>query len=97
MKITVKDKPILKCTFIIIVILVTGSSLFSQPERQLIIGQQPVYKAAKARESMTIYGKMDEASWKNAEVVSFNYFYRADKPVEKQNTKFRMLWDVTNI
>ena len=97
MKITVKDKPILKWTFIIIVILVTGSSLFSQPERQLIIGQQPVYKAAKARESMTIDGKMDEASWKNAEVVSFNYFYRADKPVEKQNTKFRMLWDDTNI
>ena len=97
MKITVKDKPILKWTFIIIVNLVTGSSLFSQPERQLVIGQQPVYKVAKARESITIDGKMEEASWKNAEAVSFNYFYRADKPVEKQNTKFRMLWDDTNI
>src|SRR5690606_24898113 len=30
-------------------------------------------------------------------VVSFDYFYRGDKPVEKQNTTFRMLWDNTNL
>ena len=40
---------------------------------------------------------MDEASWKNAEVQSLPNFFRLDKPVDKQNTKFRMLWDDANI
>jgi hypothetical protein len=81
----------------VLVFLATGSSLFSQPEKQLVIGQQPVYKVSRAREPITVDGKMDEASWKNAEVQSFNYFYRGDKPVEKQNTKFRILWDNENL
>ena len=40
---------------------------------------------------------MDDAGWKNAEVVSFDYFYRGDKPVDKQKSKFRMLWDSANV
>jgi len=77
--------------------LVTGLSLFSQTEKQLVLGQQPVYKVARAREPIIVDGKMDEASWKNAEIQTFNYFYRGDKPVEKQNSKFRMLWDNENL
>jgi hypothetical protein len=42
---------------------------------------------------MIIDGKMEEASWKNAEVRTFDYFFRRNEPLEKQQTKFRMLWD----
>jgi Carbohydrate family 9 binding domain-like len=87
----------LKTIFAVSVYLASGLSLFSQAEKQLVIGQQPVYKVSRAREPITVDGKMDEASWKNAEVQSFKYFYRGDKPVEKQNSKFRILWDDANL
>jgi hypothetical protein len=83
--------------FAVLVFLGTSLSLFSQTETQLVIGQQPVYKVSRAREPIIVDGKMDEAAWKNAEVQSFNYFYRGDKPAEKQLTKFRMLWDDENL
>ena len=82
---------------IVLIHLLTISSLFSQTDEQLVIGQQPVYRVSRAREPVIVDGKMDETSWKNAEVRSFDYFYRGDKPAEKQNTKFRMLWDDENI
>ncbi len=81
----------------VLLYLTACSSLFSQPGKQLVIGQQPVYKVSRAGEPMVIDGKMDEASWKNAEVQSLNYFFRLDKPVEQQNSKFRMLWDDANL
>jgi hypothetical protein len=81
----------------VLVFLTAGSSLFSQTEIQLVTGQQPIYKVSRAVEPIIIDGKMDEPSWKNAEVQPLNYFYRGDKPVEKQNTKFRMLWDNENL
>jgi len=81
----------------IMVYLASGLLLYSQPEKQLVIGQQPVYKVSRAKGPITVDGKMDEATWKDAEVQSFNYFYRADKPFEKQNSKFRMLWDDDNL
>jgi len=77
--------------------LVTGLPLFSQTEKQLVLGQQPVYKVSKAGEPIVVDGIMAEASWKNAEVQPFIYFFRLDKPVEKQNSKFRMLWDDANL
>lgn len=79
--------------FLAMVMSFTGSAIYSQQNVQLVIGQQPVYKVARAGETMNIDGRMDEASWKNAEVRSLDHFFRLDKPVEKQNTKFRMLWD----
>ena len=81
----------------ILVYLASGLVLYSQAEKQLVIGQQPVYKVSRAKGPITVDGKMDEATWKDAEVESFNYFYRADKPFEKQNSKFRMLWDDDNL
>lgn len=96
-----KDKSIaqfcVKFFLAVFVYLATGLSLFSQAEKQLVIGQQSVYKVSRATGPVTIDGKMDEATWKNAEVVSFNYFYRADKPAEKQKSEFRMLWDDENL
>ena len=82
---------------IVLVYLFTISSLFSQTDEQLVIGQQPVYRVSRAREPVIVDGKMDETSWKDAEVRSFDHFYRGDKPAEKQNTKFRMLWDDKNM
>jgi hypothetical protein len=87
----------LKRIVTVLVFLVTGSSLFSQAEKQLVIGQQPVYKVTRAKEPVTVDGKMDEPSWKNAEVQPLSNFFRLDKPVEKQNSKFRMLWDDANL
>jgi hypothetical protein len=87
----------LKSIFVVLVCLGTGLSLFSQTENQLVIGQQPVYKVSRARGPITVDGKMDEASWKNAEVQPLANFFRLDKPVERQNSKFRMLWDDTNL
>lgn len=87
----------LKAIFVISVCVASGLSLYSQTEKQLVIGQQPVYKVSRATEPITVDGKMDEECWKNAEVRSFDYFYRGDKPAEKQNSKFRMLWDDENL
>jgi hypothetical protein len=81
----------------VLVYLGTGLSLFSQTEKQLVIGQQPIYKVLRAREIITVDGKMDEPVWKNAEVQPLTNFFRLDKPVEKQNSKLRMLWDETNL
>ena len=86
-----------KKMFAVLACLVIGSPLFSQTEKQLVIGEQPVYKVAKAKEPIVVDGKMDEASWKNAEVQPLSNFFRLDKPVDKQNSKFRMMWDDANI
>jgi hypothetical protein len=86
-----------KSIFALLVFLGTGLSLFSQTEKQLVIGQQPVYKVSRAREAITVDGKMDEPVWKNAEVQPLTNFFRLDKPVERQNSKFRMLWDDTSL
>lgn len=87
----------LKTIFAISVYLASGLSLYSQAEKQLVTGQQPVYKVSRAREPIAVDGKMDEAAWKNAEVQPLTNFFRLDKPVDKQNTKFRMLWDDSNL
>ena len=97
MKGTTNGQLIGKILITLTTIIVTNCTLYAQEEKQLVIGQQPVYKVARARQPITIDGKMDEAAWKNAESVSFDYFYRADKPVDKQTSKFRMLWDSVNV
>jgi len=72
----------LKRLLFVLIFLMTCSLLLSQSVEQLVIGQQPVYKVSRAGEPVTVDGKMDEASWKNAEVRSFDYFYRGDKPAD---------------
>lgn len=80
-----------------LVLAATSLSLTAQEEEQLVVGQQPVYKVARASGPILVDGKMDETCWADAEVQSFNYFYRADKPADRQLTKFRMLWDDENL
>lgn len=107
LKFTIKPSKVLLFTFLT---LITDFTLFSQSgrlpisgspvsrveaEKQLVIGTQPVYKIAKAKGPILIDGKMDEADWKSSEVQPFKYFYRYDKTPERQNSKFRMLWDDT--
>jgi hypothetical protein len=87
----------LKSVIAVLVYLGFSLSLYSQSEKKIVIGQQPVYKVSKAKEAITVDGKMDEQAWKNAEVQPLTNFFRLDKPVDKQNTKFRMLWDDANI
>ncbi len=97
MKSILKGHPIGKKILTIIFFIATAITLHAQEEKQLVIGQQPVYRVARAKEAITVDGKMDEATWKNAQVVSFDHFFRNDKPVDKQKSKFRMLWDSTSI
>lgn len=87
----------MKTIVIVLVLVFAGTTLFSQTGKELVIGEQPVYKVAKAKGPIVADGKMDEETWKNAEVKSFDYFFRRDEPLEKQKTKFRMLWDEQNI
>lgn len=87
----------MKTIVIVLVLVFAGTTLFSQTVKELVIGEQPVYKVAKAKGPIVADGKMDEETWKNAEVKSFDYFFRRDEPLEKQKTKFRMLWDEQNI
>ena len=81
----------------VFVLLFINVSLFAQNDKELVLGEQPMYKVLRAKEPITVDGKMDEPSWKNAEVRSFDYFFRRNEPLEKQKTKFRMLWDDKNI
>jgi hypothetical protein len=73
--------------------------LSAQPDKKNANGDQSVYKVSKTVESISIDGKMDEASWKKAETRSLNYYYRWDRiPIpDKQKTVFRMLWDDENL
>lgn len=87
----------MKMSLVTLIAFFALTDLFPQAEKQLVIGEQPVYRVAKASEPIIVDGRMDEAVWEKAEAVPLSNFFRLDKPVEKQNTKFRMLWDDTNI
>ena len=86
-----------KTIAVVLVLLSSSLSLFSQTQKELVIGEQPLYKVKRANGPITADGKMDEPSWKDAEVRSFDYFFRMDKPADEQKSKFRMLWDDTNL
>ncbi len=78
-------------TIAIVLILIFNCTMFSQAQKELVIGEQPVYKVAKAKGPIAADGKMDEEAWKNAEVVTFDYFFRRDEPLEKQKTDLENL------
>ena len=52
---------------VVIVLLSVSYPLFSQNEKELVIGEQPTYHVAKAKGPIVADGKMDETSWKDAE------------------------------
>jgi len=83
---------------ILTVISCTAVAFTYAQTKKLVIGEQPLYKVAKTTDAITVDGKMDETAWANAQEVSFDYFYRSDnKPMDKQKTTFRMMWDNTNM
>lgn len=87
----------LQSSFAIAALLFVTLSVFSQTDKQLVLGEQPLYRVSRAKGPILVDGKMDELGWKDAEVRSFDYFFRKNEPLEKQKTKFRMLWDDKNI
>jgi hypothetical protein len=97
MKLSIYNHLKMKTITVVLVLLFTSSSLFSQTTKELVIGEQPIYKVARAKGPIVADGKMDEETWKDAEVRSLDYFFRQDKPADEQKSKFRMLWDDENI
>jgi hypothetical protein len=66
-------------------------------EKKLALSEQPIFKVSKATDSITIDGKMDEASWGKTEARSIDYFYNIEKPTDQQKTTFRMLWNTDTL
>lgn len=87
----------LKCNSLGVILLVFCSNLFAQPGKKLSLGEQALFKVSRTNEPITIDGRMNESDWKKTEERSFDYYYRIDKPSDKQKTKFRMLWDDENL
>ena len=58
---------------------------------------QELLKVSKTSDKMIIDGKATEDAWKKTEPRTFGHFYRIDKPTDRQNTSFRMLWDEDNL
>lgn len=83
----------LKSYCIILYCLIVVFKIQGQSEKQLVLGEQPVFKVSRSHESIVIDGKMDEASWSKTESKTFDYIYNVEKPSDKQKTTFRMLWD----
>lgn len=82
------------CIFSLVLL---GFDLHAQNDRELVIGEQPLYKVARAKSTISIDGKMDDDAWKNAEVRSLGYFFRGDTTPDQQESTFRMLWDDENL
>ena len=58
---------------------------------------QDLLKVSRTSDKMIIDGKATEDAWKNTELRTFGHFYRQEKPTDRQNTSFRMLWDEENL
>ena len=93
----IKRKGMYHSMIICILVTVHGITTSYGQESRLSLGEQPVFKASKAKNMITIDGKMNESDWESTEVRSFNYFYRIEKSTDKQRTKYRMLWDEENL
>ncbi|GAB5471988.1 MAG: hypothetical protein Mars2KO_00870 [Maribacter sp.] len=71
--------------------------LLAQTSKKLYLGEQPIFKASKTNESISVDGKMDENAWKNTEARTLDFFYRVELSDDDQETTFRMLWDEANL
>lgn len=78
-----------------VVLLMFFYSCAAQSGKKMVIGEQPVFKASRTIEAISIDGKMEEAIWQTTEARTLDYFYRVDQPDDDQKTTFRMLWDET--
>ncbi|WP_347840714.1 carbohydrate-binding family 9-like protein [uncultured Draconibacterium sp.] len=87
----------IKFTIIGVFLVFTGTTAIGQATKKLVIGEQPVFKVKRANQLIVVDGKMDEAVWSQTEARAFNYFYRVEKPDDRQKMLFRMLWDDRNL
>lgn len=78
-----------------VVLLMFFYSCAAQSGQKMVIGEQPVFKASRTIEAISVDGKMEEAIWQTTEARTLDYFYRVDQPDDDQKTTFRMLWDET--
>ena len=86
-----------KCKMLSLILLFLSLNLFAQTEKKLALGDQSIFKVAKTKEAIIVDGHLDETAWKKTEARTLDYFYRIEKPGDKQETKFRMLWDEENL
>lgn len=77
--------------------LIVASPASAQDEQQLSLGEQPIFKVSKTKQKIIVDGKMEEEAWAKTEARGFEYFYKIDQPSDRQQTKFRMLWDDTHL
>ncbi|RKR14428.1 carbohydrate binding protein with CBM9 domain [Maribacter vaceletii] len=82
----------LKIKGIIFLSLLISLTCNAQDKKKLSLGEQPIFKVSKATSSVVVDGKMDEIIWKKTEVGTFDNFYAAPEPNDKQKSTFRMLW-----
>lgn len=85
----------LKC--IMALVMLSGLLSMGQSDKKLSLGEQPIFKVSKTTEKILVDGQMDEESWIKTEARNLEYFYRAEKPDDDQQTTFRMLWDDKNL
>ena len=65
MKHIIKVRLLCKLVIGVTCFIVTDFTVYSQDEKQLVIGHQRVYKVSRAKQLITVDGRMDEAAWKN--------------------------------
>ncbi|TMU57298.1 carbohydrate-binding family 9-like protein [Flagellimonas algicola] len=77
--------------------LLSWTFVTAQSDKKLVLGEQPVFNVSRTSEAIAVDGKMEESAWKKTEARTLNYFYRAEKPDDSQQTTLRMLWDTTKL
>ena len=87
----------LKKYFPLLFLLMFFSKGFSQDSKKLSLGEQPIFKINKTTQPIVVDGKMNEEAWSKTEKRDFDYFYRIEKPDDRQITTLRMLWDDENL
>lgn len=82
-----------KTTLLTLLYILVGCSFFgtAQSEKKLSLGEQPIFKASKTSEAISVDGKMNEEIWQKTEARNLDYFYRVEKSDDQQQTTFRML------
>lgn len=87
----------MRLTILLFLICGYSTQMVAQEGPKLSLGEQPIFKVSKTSESILVDGHMNEKIWKKTEARNLEYFYRAEKPDDDQQTTFRMLWDSQNL
>ncbi|BAX78504.1 carbohydrate-binding family 9-like protein [Labilibaculum antarcticum] len=86
-----------KVLIVVFACVLVMPTLQAQDKNNLFLGEQELFKASKNTSTVTVDGKMDEASWKETEVRALDFFYNIEQASDQQNTSFRMMWDDENL